>query len=70
MASLIERVKGRVKFTRFRNQVLYYVCEDGFEFPIPVRDTHNAQGGSPDFLAEDKGIVFMRWIRKAMNPDP
>lgn len=60
------RVKGQVKFSHFQDEVLYYICDDGFEFPVPVADTRNAQGGSPRFEATSKGITFMTWIRKQM----
>ena len=68
MSSLLKtRVKGRVRFVFYRDGALHYACDDGWEFPVPVMDTTNAQGSSPTFPAEDKGIVFMRWIRKAME---
>lgn len=35
---------------------------DGFEFAIPLEDTAGAE-----FKAEDKGMFFMRWIRKHMQ---
>jgi hypothetical protein len=38
---------------------LWYRCENGFEFPVPACDT-----GGAIFLAEDKALLFMRWIRK------
>jgi hypothetical protein len=60
--TLKDRVKGRVKFVRFNNGELWYVTEDGFEFPVPTNDAGNAV-----FLAEDKGILFMRYIRKHMT---
>ena len=63
------RVKGRVRFVYYRDGALHYTCDDGWEFPVPVLDTENAQGSSPTFLAEDKGIVFMRWIRKTMEAE-
>ena len=61
------RVKGRVKFTRFQGGFLYYQTEDDWEFPIPYSDTQNETGEAPAFLAVDKGIYFMRWIRIAME---
>jgi hypothetical protein len=63
------RVKGNVKFSFFRDSTLWYECEDGWKFPIPVSDTTNSQGSSPLFSANEKGITFMRWIRKQMNAD-
>lgn len=68
-SALKERVRGKVKFSFFRDGALFYACEDGYVFPVPVSDTGNTQGDSPTFLAEDKGIVFMRWIRKSMESD-
>jgi hypothetical protein len=63
--TLKARVSGVVKFVEFCNtdkkQELIYVCEDGFKFPVPLADTAGA-----DFQAEDKGLFFMRWIRKHM----
>jgi len=39
-----------------------YKTATGLEFPIPVLDTNDAT-----FKAEDKGIFFMRWIRKHLE---
>lgn len=47
-----------VTFTRYQSRALWYRCEDGFEFPVPIDDT-----GDAAFLPEDKAIIFMRWIR-------
>jgi hypothetical protein len=63
------RVKGSVRFVFFRDGALHYVCDDGWEFPVPVTDTENVQGSSPTFMAEDKGITFMRWVRKQMEAE-
>ena len=64
---LKQRVKGAVRFIYFRDGALWYSTEDGWEFPVPVADTTNAQGGSPTFNAEEKGITLMRWMRKSME---
>jgi hypothetical protein len=32
-----------------------------------VQETTNAQGASPTFNAEEKGIILMRWMRKYME---
>lgn len=64
---LKSRVKGQVRFSCYHDSALYYECADGFIFPVPITETTNDQGSSPTFLAEDKGIFFMRWIRKAME---
>lgn len=49
----------RVRFTRYSKRELWYATEDGFEFPVPISDT-----GDASFMAEDKAMLFMRWIRK------
>ncbi len=50
-----------VRFTRYFDGNLYYRTETGFEFPVPLEDTRGAT-----FMAEDKAILFMRFIRKAI----
>lgn len=57
--SIKEHVQGTTKFSFYRAGNLYYVTESGLEFPVPLEDTNGAT-----FLAEDKGIFFMRWVRK------
>ena len=59
---LKECVKGKVKFLYYRDSELWYECENGFKFAVPIDDTKGAV-----FNAEDKGIFFMRWIRKAVG---
>lgn len=55
-------VKGRVKFIYYRKNELYYECENGFVFTVPIDDT-----GDASFNAEDKAMLFMRWIRQTLN---
>jgi hypothetical protein len=62
MKTIKELVKGKVKFVRYRKGELYYCTECGFEFPVPVSDT-----GDGIFLAEDKALTYMRWIRKQLE---
>ncbi len=52
----------QVRFSFYRDKQLFYRTEDGFEFPVPIDDVGNAT-----FLAEDKAILFMRWIRKHID---
>jgi hypothetical protein len=52
----------KVLFSFYRDNQLFYRIEDGFEFPVPINDVGNAT-----FLAEDKAILFMRWIRKHID---
>lgn len=61
--TLTEMVKDKkVCFSYYRDGELWYKTEDGFEFPVPTADAGNAV-----FQAEDKAILFMRWIRKHMD---
>ena len=53
------------QFTHYVDGEMWYqvLCADGrgtiFNFPVPVSD---AEGGT--FLATDKPVFFMRWIRR------
>jgi len=49
----------KVRFRSFRENELWYETECGFVFPVPIEDIGNAV-----MLAEDKAILFMRYIRK------
>ena len=60
--SIKELVKGTVKFKFYRKENFYYETESGFVFPVPISDT-----GDATFLPEDKGILFMRYIRKELK---
>lgn len=64
---------NRVSFTKyFDGQLWYRVLEPcccateftstGFEFPVPIADIGNAT-----FLAEDKALLFMWYIRKHLE---
>ena len=52
------RDNKKVNFSHYRDGSLWYVTESGFEFPVPVIDIGNAT-----FLAQDKALLFMRYIR-------
>ena len=54
-----ECIKGNVTFIQYKDKHLWYVCENGFIFPVPIEDI-----GDATFLAIDKGMLFMRYIRK------
>ena len=64
MRTIKEMVENnqKVKFVKYLDQNLYYVTECGFEFIVPISDIGNAT-----FLAEDKAILFMRYIRKHID---
>jgi len=61
MRTLKEMVNNnqKVRFRYYRDRELWYATECGFEFPVPIDDT-----GTGVFLAQDRAILFMRWIRK------
>ena len=63
LVKLLEMVKNkRVFFMYYRAPELWYKTSDGFEFPVPLEDT-----GTAVFLAEDRAIIFMRWINRHMK---
>lgn len=64
MESIKDMVKDnkKVRFSFYRDGQLFYRTESGFEFPVPIDDIGNAT-----FLAEDKAILFMRYIRKHLK---
>lgn len=64
MLSMKDMVKNnkQVTFIRFKEGELWYRTDDGFEFPVPVADVGNAT-----MLAQDKALLFMRYIRKQIT---
>jgi hypothetical protein len=52
----------KVRFRFYRDGQLWYATECGFEFPVPT-----SEAGTATFLAEDKAILFMRYIRKHLE---
>lgn len=60
--NITQHVKGRTKFDFYRGGYLYYTTDTGLTFPISISDTAGAT-----FLAEDKSLFFMRWIRKYLK---
>jgi hypothetical protein len=51
----------KVRFSFYRDGQLWYETECGFRFPVPIEDV-----GTATFLAEDRAILFMRYIRKQL----
>lgn len=49
----------RVKFIYYKSNELWYETETSFKFPIPIEDC-----GEATFPAEDKALLYMRYIRK------
>ncbi|MCF7826213.1 MAG: hypothetical protein K9M55_05855 [Candidatus Marinimicrobia bacterium] len=62
--NLKDMVKGgqKVRIRFYSRGSLWYITDSGFEFPVPVGDRKEV--GNATFLAEDKAIYFMRYIRK------
>jgi hypothetical protein len=48
----------KVHFKFYRQKELWYETDLGFEFPVPIGDI-----GDGVFLASDKAMLFMRYIR-------
>lgn len=60
MTDIKEHVRGTATFVYYRDNALWYrTGETNLLFPIPIDDI-----GSTTFLAAEKGLLFMRWIRK------
>jgi len=60
MNSVKDMVKDKqVTFLHYRENELWYTTECGFEFPVPIDDV-----GTAYMNAQDKAILYMRWIRK------
>ena len=51
-----------VHFMFYRKGQLWYRTDCGFEFPVPVEDT-----GDAEFLASDRAMLFMRYIRQHLH---
>jgi hypothetical protein len=62
MATLKDHVQGQVNFMHYFDGDLWYRTDSGFEFPVPISDIGNAT-----FLARDKALLFMRYIRKHLE---
>jgi hypothetical protein len=52
----------KVHFSFYRDGNLWYETECGFRFPVPI-----AEAGTATFAAEDRAILFMRYIRKQLG---
>jgi hypothetical protein len=63
MRTLKEMINNgqKVRFSFYRDGQLWYETNCGFRFPVPIEDV-----GTATFLAEDRAILFMRYIRKYM----
>ena len=61
MREMVEN-NQKVRLRFYRDGQLWYGTECGFEFPVPL-----VEAGTATFLAEDRAILFMRYIRKHME---
>jgi hypothetical protein len=50
-----------VHFEYFRDEGFWYRTDKGLLFPISLKE---ASSGRATFLAHDKAIYFMRWIKR------
>lgn len=63
MCTLKEHVAGVVNFCYYFDGNLWYETNTtNFLFPVPITDIGNAK-----FLATDRAILFMRYIRKHLE---
>ena len=64
MHNLKDMVSGGklVTFTHYFDGNPWYKTEDNFSFPVPISDIGNAT-----FLASDRAMLFMRYIRKHLE---
>lgn len=66
-ANLKDLVKGNVYFVEYRKGNLWYeagrhTADKPFAFPVPIEDV-----GDATFLACDKALLFVRYIRKHLE---
>jgi len=60
---LKDLVKENVKFLYYQKKELWYETDQThFVFSVPIEDC-----GDGRFLAQDKGIIFMRYLRKYLE---
>jgi hypothetical protein len=53
--------KGKIAhLVRFKNNNLWYITQDGFEFPVPATDI----SGESELLPTEPAIALMKWIRQ------
>jgi len=65
---ILDTVKDKtVHLSHFNSKTAYYIASyehDDYEFPVDLQDT-----GSANLLPEDKAMLFMRYIRKAIKDE-
>jgi hypothetical protein len=51
----------KVRFSFYRDGLLWYETACGFRFPVPI-----SEAGTATFLAEDRALLFMGYIRRQL----
>jgi hypothetical protein len=51
----------KVRFSFYRDGLLWYETECRFRFPVPISEV-----GTATFLAEDRALLFMRYMRRQL----
>lgn len=64
MSDIKDYIKGQVEFQYYKDSTLWYLTSNNYLFPVPISDIGNAT-----FNNRDKGILFMRYIRKQLELD-
>ncbi len=62
MGTLKDHVRGTSTFLFYRRGELHYRTDTGLEFVVPIDDC-----GDATFLAQDKSLLLMRYIRKQLD---
>jgi hypothetical protein len=60
--NLKDNIQGYSSFVYYREDALWYRTATDLMFPVPVSDIGTAQ-----FLATEKSLLLMRWIRKYLD---
>ena len=60
--NLKDNIQGYSNFVYYSEDALWYRTATDLMFPVPVSDIGTAQ-----FLATEKSLLLMRWIRKYLD---
>ena len=53
---------NKVTFMHYRHGEIWYTTDCGFQFPVPIADT-----GDGTFLATDRAMLYMRYIKRHID---
>ena len=66
MKTIKELVKDNyVNFKFYSDGELWYITDCGFEFPVPVDNKEEV--GNATFMAREKALLYMRYMRKHLK---